>query len=84
MGLWFNNRQGKTLFLSECVTLFCFSSALYAEQLSLKQAELEGHFIQGSLALGKLSPDNKIFFNGQSIHVSPQKSVALYRNNLMH
>ncbi len=72
MDLWCNNRQGKTLFIILCVTLFCFSSGLYAETLSLKQVELEGHFIQGGLVLGKTSPANKVFFNGQSIRVSSQ------------
>ncbi len=54
------------------LVLLFFNSSLCAEVLSLKPAELEGHLVQGGLVIGKTTPGNKVFFNSQSIHVSPQ------------
>ncbi len=52
--------------------LLFFSSSLYAEVRSLPHAELDGHFIQGGLVIGKTRPGNRVYFDGQSVRVSPK------------
>ncbi len=52
--------------------LLFFSSSLYAEILSLPHAKLDGHFIQGGLVIGKTTPGNRVYFNDQSVRVSPE------------
>ena len=65
------SKQGKAVIIF-CLTLIPFCSCLYADTLLLKSAQLDGHFVQGGLVIGKTLPGNKVFFSGQPVRVSPQ------------